>query len=71
MAEWPAMTLAEAGVKLIDCVHKTPNPVADGFPYVTIPEMKNGRIDFANARRISKRDFIEWTKKRKAPNFTT
>ena len=57
------MTLAEAGVRLIDCVHKTPEAVSEGYPYVAIPEMKNGRIDFSNARRISRSDFIEWTKK--------
>lgn len=57
------MTLQHAGVRLIDCVHKTPAAVEVGYPYVTIPEMKNGRIDFASARRISSADFNEWTKK--------
>ena len=63
MTDWPVMTLKEAHVSLIDCVHKTPATVAIGFPYVTIPQMKNGRIDFADARRISRSDFLEWTKK--------
>lgn len=63
MADWPVMTLQEAHVSLIDCVHKTPATVAIGFPYVTIPQMKNGRIDFEDARRISHSDFLEWTKK--------
>jgi type I restriction enzyme S subunit len=63
MVDWPVMTLREAGVALIDCVHKTPATVDEGFPYVTIPQMKNGRIDFASARRISHADFLEWTKK--------
>jgi type I restriction enzyme S subunit len=65
MGEWNAMTLATASVTLIDCGHKTPQAVEHGYPYVTIPEMKNGRIDFANARKISYADFIEWTKKAK------
>ena len=63
MTEWPTMTLRDAGVALIDCVHKTPPAVEVGYPYVTIPQMKNGRIDFAGARRITHADFIEWTKK--------
>src|SRR5579872_7036827 len=63
MARWPTMTLQEAGVKLIDCVHKTPIAVETGYPYVTIPQMKNGRIDFSEARRITHADYIEWTKK--------
>src|ERR1700730_4726703 len=57
------MTLRDAGVVLIDCVHKTPPAVEVGYPYVAIPQMKNGRIDFAGARRITHGDFIEWTKK--------
>lgn len=63
MHDWPMMTLREAGVTLIDCVHKTPVAVADGHPYVTIPLMRDGRIDFTGARRISRDDFKEWTKK--------
>lgn len=63
MAEWRTMTLETAGVVLIDCVHATPKAVDRGHPYITIPQMKNGRIDFKDARRISNSDFIEWTKK--------
>lgn len=57
------MTLKDAGVRLIDCVHKTPAAQAEGYPYVAIPQMNNGRIDFTEARRISHADFVEWTKK--------
>lgn len=63
MNEWRVLSLQDAGVKLIDCVHKTPTAIVNGYPYVTIPQMKNGRIDFSNARRISAEDFAEWTKK--------
>src|SRR5262245_52907205 len=63
MTPWPVMTLRDAGVELIDCVHKTPEAIAAGYPYVAIPQMKNGRIDFTDARRISDSDFLEWTKK--------
>lgn len=61
--EWPTMTLRDAGVSLIDCVHKTPTAVSDGYAYVAIPQIANGRIDFSTARRISEYDFIIWTKK--------
>lgn len=63
MAEWPTLSLREAGVTLIDCVHKTPAAVPEGYPYIAIPQMKNGTIDFDDARRISEADFREWTKK--------
>jgi type I restriction enzyme S subunit len=63
MITWSTLSLARAGVVLIDCVHKTPAAQTDGFAYVAIPQMKNGHIDFADARRISPGDFKEWTKK--------
>ncbi|MDU9049831.1 MAG: restriction endonuclease subunit S [Candidatus Electrothrix sp. Rat3] len=62
--EWELMTLKKAGVSLIDCVHKTPPDAGDGYPYIAIPQMKAGQIDFhASPRLISESDFIEWTKK--------
>lgn len=63
MSEWRNMSLREAGVILIDCVHATPKSVDDGYPYIAIPQMKNGHIEFTDARRISHEDFIEWTRK--------
>ncbi len=57
------MSFREAGIRLIDCVHKTPAAQLVGYPYVAIPQMKNGRVDFSEARRISHADFVEWTKK--------
>lgn len=65
MADWPTLTLREAGVVLIDCVHKTPAAQDAGYPYVGIPQMKKGWIDFESARKISREDFFEWTKKAK------
>jgi type I restriction enzyme S subunit len=59
------MSLREAGIALIDCVHKTPTAVSNGLPYVGIPQMKDGQITFDGARRISETDFAEWTKKAK------
>ena len=63
MAGWEIMTLREAGVTLIDCVHATPAAVENGYPYIGIPQMKDGRLDFDDARKISDADFIKWTVK--------
>lgn len=63
--DWRILSLRDAGVKLIDCVHKTPAAMPAGYPYVAIPQMSNGRIDFSTARRISASDFELWTKKAK------
>ena len=63
--EWPTLTLREAGVTLIDCDHRTPPPSDVGYPYVAIPQLQSGRINIAEARRITCEHFAEWTKKAK------
>src|SRR3989442_1376807 len=63
--EWPVRSLREAGVTLLDCDHRTP-PAADaGFPYVAIPQLRQGRIDVSSARRITPADYKDWTRKAK------
>ncbi|MCA9135123.1 MAG: restriction endonuclease subunit S, partial [Planctomycetales bacterium] len=57
------MSLREAGVSLIDCVHKTPPAAVEGYPYVAIPQMKGGRVELDGVRRISSQHFMDWTKK--------
>ncbi len=61
------MTLREAGVSLIDCEHRTPLASSNGagYPYVAIPQLKEGRLDLSEARRISREHFVEWTRKAK------
>ena len=69
MGEWKPSRLRDVGVSLIDCVHKTPEAQPAGYPYVGIPQMKNGRIDFSTARLISRKDYLEWTKKAKPQRY--
>ena len=57
------LSLEEAGVSLIDCVHKTPPAQETGKLYIAIPQLSDGRIKTKEARRISQEDFEEWTKK--------
>lgn len=63
MSDWTTQSLEQAGVVLIDCVHATPEARPEGYPYVAIPQMKDGRIDFSSARKISREDFEQWTRK--------
>jgi ORF6N domain len=51
------------GVQLIDCDHRTPPAAEAGYPYVAIPQIKNGRINLSDARRITRQHFLEWTRK--------
>lgn len=61
--EWPTLSLREAQITLIDCDHRTP-PASDvGYPYVAIPQLRNGRINLSSVRRISPAHFAEWTRK--------
>ena len=63
--EWPTMTLREANVTLIDCDHRTPPAADTGYPYVAIPQLRDGRIDLSDVRRIKHGHFLEWTRKAK------
>lgn len=64
-SEWEALTLREAGVSLTDCDHRTPPAADTGYPYVAIPQLRGGRIELKDARRISPEHFAEWTRKAK------
>ena len=66
ISEWKKSTLSQAGVQLIDCDHKTPQSQISGYPYIAIPNLKNGRVDVTEARRISKEDYVRLDTKSKA-----
>ena len=66
---WPLMSLRQAGVSLIDCEHRTPPATDDGYPYVGIPQIKNGRVDLDSARPIAEEHYREWTRKVKPEPF--
>lgn len=63
--EWKPTSLHEAGVRLIDCDHRTPPAAESGYPYIAIPQLKEGRLALADVRRISPEHFAEWTRKAK------
>jgi len=68
-ADWRRLSLEEAGVVLIDCDHRTPASAEEGYPYVAIPQLREGRIDFSGARRITKEDFTSWTRKARPQGY--
>ena len=63
--EWKRTSLREAGVSLIDCDHRTPTAADSGYPYIAIPQLKEGRINLSDVRRISPEHFADWTRKAK------
>jgi len=62
-SEWEVLSLAKAGVRLIDCDHRTPPAAVVGYPYIAIPQLKDGHIDLGGVRRIAHEHFVDWTKK--------
>lgn len=63
--KWKVLSLRNAGVTLTDCDHRTPPAAESGYPYVAIPQLRNGRIELDDARRITHDHFVEWTRKAK------
>lgn len=64
-SEWKTLSLADAGVQLIDCDHRTPPATETGYPYIAIPQLKDGRIELGDVRLISAEDYAGWTRKLK------
>jgi type I restriction enzyme S subunit len=62
---WERTTLQQAGIMLIDCDHRTPPHADEGYPYIAIPQLRNGHINLDGVRLISREDFLEWTKRLK------
>ncbi len=62
---WQRLSLKEAGVTLIDCDHRTPPAQETGYPYIAIPQIKDGHIHLDGVRFISFDDYKEWTRKLK------
>lgn len=60
---FPLKTLADCGVALYDCEHRTPAAVQSGYPYIAIPNLRDGRIDTSSARRISAEDLARWNRR--------
>lgn len=55
--EWLSATLQEVCSEITDGSHFSPKANSKGYPYITVKDIKNDRIDFENSLRISKDDF--------------
>lgn len=61
--EWRLKSLQEAGIDLLDCDHRTPPAADSGYPSIAIPQLKDGRLRLSDIRLISRKHFLEWTRK--------
>jgi len=64
-SDWQVLTLAQAGISLVDCDHRTPPGIEEGYPYIAIPQLNDGHVALQGVRRISREHLDEWTKKLK------
>lgn len=62
---YPLKRLHDAGVALLDGEHQVPESVSTGYPYITFPDIKEGRLGISNAQLISEDDLDVWTRKTK------
>jgi type I restriction enzyme, S subunit len=62
-SRWDQAELADAGVSVLDCEHKTPPDAGYGHPYVAIPNLVDGRLDLTSVRRITDEHLREWTRR--------
>lgn len=62
MPSTPA-TLSELCDAIVDCEHKTAPTAPVGVPSIRTTNIKNGRIDFDNANRVTESTYAEWTQR--------
>jgi len=55
--------IADAGIAVLDCEHKTPQAQHEGHPYIAIPDIQDGRVRLEKVRRISFSDLELWTRR--------
>ena len=66
---WPLVPLGDVCSVIRDGVHKRPNYVASGIPFITVENLTRGRrLDLNTSRFISQEDHLEFTKRIK-PEF--
>lgn len=58
---WDESTLGAKGVDVLDCVHATPMDAGSGYPYIAIPNIRDGKIELSGVRRITEQDLTKWT----------
>lgn len=58
-------TLESICEAIVDCEHKTAPKAQTGHPSIRTTDIRNGRIDFENANRVSDATYDAWTRRRR------
>jgi type I restriction enzyme S subunit len=56
---WSWVKLGDVCEKITDGSHYSPKAIAKGFPYVTVKDLENDRINFESCKSITKKDYIK------------
>jgi restriction endonuclease S subunit len=56
---WKTRRLEEVCSEITDGSHFSPKTTDSGFPYITVRDIENDRIDFANCKFISTADYMQ------------
>jgi type I restriction enzyme M protein len=55
--EWEMVELGKVCIELTDGSHFSPETTDSGYPYITVKDLTDGTIDFANSKRISQENY--------------
>lgn len=61
--EWKWVSLDSLTLKIVDGTHHTPTYLDDGVPFISVKDIRNGRIDFTNTKFISHKEHLELSKR--------
>jgi type I restriction enzyme S subunit len=62
-AHWEIKKLGEVCDKITDGTHHTPEYTMNGIPFISVKDIKNGKIDFSNTKFVSKETHLELIKR--------
>lgn len=62
---WDRVRLGEICSSIKDGPHVSPKYTVDGIPFISVNNIIKGKIDIANAKYISREDFLEYSRKGK------
>ncbi len=61
--EWKKIKIREITKQIVDGVHKTPKYQSEGIPFISINNIKNGKINFVTSKKISNEAYLEMKKR--------
>ena len=61
--EWKIVQLSDLTMKITDGVHKTPHYLSRGVPFLSVNNLRHGRIDFSDCKFVSEETHQELAKR--------